>query len=72
LKETSSPSIGGRAYNAANTWRTTHAPTATQQSDFEIAKADFAAFSADLKVFLANDLVRLEADLLAADAPSWR
>ncbi len=72
LKETSSPSIGGRAFNAANTWRTTHEPTATQQSDFEIAKADFAAFAADLKVLLSNDLVQLEADLTAAGAPSWR
>jgi hypothetical protein len=72
LNETSSPSIGGRAYNAANTWRTTHAATATQRADLEIAKTDFAAFSADLDALLTNDLARLEADLSAAGAPSWR
>jgi len=72
LNETSSPSIGRRAYNAANTWHTTHAATATQKSDFEIAKTDFATFSTELETLLANDLVRLEAELSAADAPSWR
>ena len=72
LNENSSPSIGRRAYNAANTWHTTHAATATQKSDFELAKTDFAAFSTELETLLANDLVRLEAELSAADAPSWR
>jgi len=72
LNETSSPSIGGRAYSAANTWHTTHAATATQRADLEIAKTDFAAFSADLETLLSDDLARLEADLLAAGAPSWR
>jgi hypothetical protein len=72
LNESSAPSISGRAYNAANTWHTTQAPTATQRSDFEIAKRDFAAFSADMESLLLNDLARLEADLTAAGAPSWR
>ena len=72
LNENSKPSIGGRAYNAANTWHTTHAPTATQLTDFEIAQKEFADFSADLKALLTEDLVRLEDDLSAAGAPSWR
>ena len=72
LNETSVPSISGRAHNAANTWHTTHAATATQKSDLEIASRDFAVFLADLKSLLANDLARLEEDLTAAGAPSWR
>ena len=72
LNETVSPSISGRAHNAANTWHTTHAATATQRADLAIAKADFAAFSADLEALLNNDLARLEADLSVAGAPSWR
>jgi len=72
MKEFSTPSIAGRADNAANTLRTTQAPTATQQSDFEIARADFAAFMIDLNDLLTNDLAQLEADLSSAGAPSWR
>lgn len=72
LNETSVPSIRGRAYNAANTWHTTHAATATQRSDFDIASRDFAAFLADFEPLLATDLARLEKDLTAAGAPSWR
>jgi photosystem II stability/assembly factor-like uncharacterized protein len=72
LNVSSSPSIGGRAYNAANTWHTTHAATVTQKSDFEIAKTDFAELSVELEGLLSNDLVQLEADLSAAGAPSWR
>ena len=72
LSESSSPSIAGRAYNAANNWNTTHAPTATQESDFEVAKTEFAAFSSELERLLAIDLAQLEADLLTAGAPSWR
>ncbi len=72
LNETSAPSISGRAYNAANTWRTTHAATATQKSDFELAKTAFTTFSNDLASLLSNDLVRLESELSAAGAPSWR
>jgi photosystem II stability/assembly factor-like uncharacterized protein len=71
LNETSSPSISGRAYNAANTWHTTQTATATQRSDFEIANEDFATFLDDLNTVLA-DLTRLESDLSAAGAPSWR
>ena len=72
LDESSSPSIGGRAYNAANVSGTTRAATATQRSDFEIAKSEFAIFSADLNTLISSELVQLEADLLAAGAPSWR
>jgi len=72
LNETAVPSIGDRAYNAANTWNMTQAPTSTQKTDFEIAKTDFAAFTADLEALLKNELVQLEADLEAAGAPSWR
>jgi len=72
LNETSVPSIGGRAYNAANTQGTTRAATATQKADFEIAKRDFTSFTADLDALLTDQLVQLEADLLAAGAPSWR
>ena len=71
LNETSSPSISGRAYNAANTWHTTQAATATQRSDFEIANNDFVTFLDDLNTVLAG-LTRLEAELSAAGAPSWR
>jgi len=72
LDESALPSIVGRAYNAANTWSTTQAPTATQKADFEIAKTEFAAFSDDLEALLSGQLVQLEADLKAAGAPSWR
>ncbi len=72
LNENSKPSIGGRAYNAANTWDTTQPATLTQKADFEIAKTDFAVFSSELNALLDNQLVQLEADLLAAGAPSWR
>jgi len=72
LSESSSPSIGGRAYNSANSWGTTQAPTATQKADFEIAQTDFAVISAELEALLANQLKQLEADLSAAGAPSWR
>ncbi len=72
LNEASAPSISGRADNAANTWQTTQAPTATQRSDLEIARKDFAAFSADMKSLLVDELGHLEADLSAAGAPSWR
>ncbi|MCP4044364.1 MAG: glycosyl hydrolase, partial [Gammaproteobacteria bacterium] len=71
LNETSSPSISGRAYNAANTWHTTHAATVTQRADFEIARSDFAAFSKDLASLL-DDLAELENELEIAGAPSWR
>ena len=72
LNETSVPSIGGRAFNGANTQGTTRPATATQKADFEIAKRDFAVFAADLDALLSNQLVQLEADLYAAGAPSWR
>jgi len=72
LNESSIPSIGARAYNAANTWDTTQAATATQKADFEIAKRDFAVLAAELEALLTNQLVQLETDLLAAGAPSWR
>lgn len=71
LNETSSPSIGGRAYNAANTWHTTQTATATQRSDLNIANKDFAAFMDDMNAVLTG-LTRLEAELSAAGAPSWR
>ena len=71
LDEASSPSIRGRAYNAANTWQSTQSATATQRSDFRIAKQDFAGFSDDLKKLLTG-LEQLEAELSAAGAPSWR
>jgi hypothetical protein len=71
LNENSSPSIVGRAYNAANSWNTTYAATATQRSDFEIAREDFAVFEKDMNALLA-DLAGLESDLAAAGAPSWR
>ena len=71
LNETSSPSIGGRAYNAANTWHTTQTATATQRSDLEIASKDFAVFQDDLKAAL-DGLAQLEAELATAGAPSWR
>ena len=72
LNESSAPSIGARAYNAANTWDTTQAATATQKADFEIAQREFAVLAAELEALLANQLVQLEADLTAAGAPSWR
>jgi hypothetical protein len=72
LDESSSPSIGGRAFNASNTSGTTRGATTTQRSDFEIAKTDFADFSADLNALLADQLAALEAELSAAGAPSWR
>jgi hypothetical protein len=72
LDESSSPSIGGRASNAANVSATTQAATITQRSDFKLAKAGFAAFSADLNALLSIELVQLEAELSAAGAPSWR
>ena len=72
LNETSLPSIGGRAFNGANTQGTTRPATATQKADFEIAKRDFTAFAADLDALLSNQLAQLEADLYAAGAPSWR
>jgi len=72
LNETSAPSIGERAYNAANTWDTTQMPTITQKADFEIAETDFAVFNDELKTLLSTQLVQLEADLMAAGAPSWR
>jgi photosystem II stability/assembly factor-like uncharacterized protein len=71
LNESSSPSIGGRAFNAANTWHTTQTATATQRSDFEIANKDYAVFLNDLKAVL-DGLTQLEAELSAAGAPSWR
>lgn len=72
LNESSSPSISGRAYNAANTWQTTQAATATQTADFERAKTDFASLAAELETLLADDLVRLKAKLTDAGAPGWR
>ena len=71
LNETSSPSIGGRAYIAANTWHTTQSATATQRSEFEIANTDFALFLDDLNTAL-NDLAQLETELSVSGAPSWR
>jgi hypothetical protein len=72
LFESRSPSITSRASNAARSRYTTHAATATQQSDFEIASKDFAAFKTDLESLLSDDLAALEAALTAAGAPSWR
>jgi hypothetical protein len=71
LDVNTSPSIGGRAYNAANTWHSTHAATATQRSDFEIAKTDLSVLLEDLNAVLA-DQASLEAELESAGAPSWR
>ncbi|MGB5488586.1 MAG: hypothetical protein WBN06_14435, partial [Lysobacterales bacterium] len=72
LNESSTPSIEGRAHNAANSSVTTQAATATQKADFEIAEKDFLVFAAELEALLAGPLVQLEADLTAARAPSWR
>jgi photosystem II stability/assembly factor-like uncharacterized protein len=72
LNESSSPSIGGRAYNAANTWQTTQTETQTQRSNFEQAKTDFAALAVELDTLLANDLAQLKTDLANAGAPGWR
>ncbi len=72
LNETSVPSIGGRAYNAANNWNTTQPATTTQKSDFGIAKQDFADFMVDLERLLSDHLTPLEEALESAGAPSWR
>jgi hypothetical protein len=72
LKESISPSIGGRAYNSANNWNTTRSATATQKSDYEIASREFAIFQKDLQALLSGELIELEAALSAAGAPSWR
>jgi len=72
LNESSTPSIEGRAHNAANSSVTTQAATATQKADFEIAEKDFLVFAVELEALLAGPLVQLEADLTAARAPSWR
>ncbi len=71
LNETSTPSINGRAFNAANNWQTTQKATATQVSDFEIARKEFAVFKGDLDSLL-SELQQLENRLSAAGAPSWR
>jgi hypothetical protein len=71
LNETSLPSISDRAFNAANNWQTTQKATATQMSDYEIAKKDFSAFEGDLDSLL-SELQQLEASLSGAGAPSWR
>ena len=72
LDEATRPSIAGRAYNAANNWNNTFPATATQETDYEIAREDFAAFNRELRTLLDERLQQLEADLLAAGAPSWR
>jgi photosystem II stability/assembly factor-like uncharacterized protein len=71
LSESTSPSIQGRAYNAASTWRTTQAATSTQRSDFEQAKSDFASLSAGLDSLLNDELGRLQQELVNAGAPGW-
>ena len=48
LDEATSPSIGGRAYNAANNWNNTQPATATQRDDYDIAEREFAAFKKDM------------------------
>jgi hypothetical protein len=71
LSESTSPSIQGRAYNAANTWRTTQAATSTQRSDFAQAQSDFAALSDELDALLRDELERLKQELVNAGAPGW-
>ena len=71
LNESTSPSIQGRAYNAASTWRTTQAATSTQRSDFEQARSDFANLSAELDALLSEELERLKQELVNAGAPGW-
>jgi photosystem II stability/assembly factor-like uncharacterized protein len=72
LNEPTSPSIGARAYYAANTWQTTQAATATQKADFERAKSDFSVLAAELEALLSDELARLKAELAEAGGPGWR
>ena len=72
LDEATRPAIAGRAFNAANNWNNTFPATATQETDYEIAREDFAAFSRDLRTLLDERLKQVEEDLKAAGAPSWR
>jgi photosystem II stability/assembly factor-like uncharacterized protein len=72
MNESTSPSISDRAYNAANTWQTTQAATATQRADFELAKTDFADLAAELDALLNDELSRLKSDLAEAGAPGWQ
>ena len=72
LDEATSPSIAGRAYNAANNWNNTRPATGTQQTDYAIAERDFADFKGELERLLKVDLTEIEAALLEAGAPSWR
>ncbi len=72
LDEASSPSIAGRAYNAATNWNNTQPATATQRADYEIANKEFVEFKRDLDALLGDELSSLEEALLEAGAPSWR
>ncbi len=72
LDEATRPSIAGRAFNAANNWNNTFPATATQETDYEIAREDFEAFSRGLRTLLDERLKQVEEDLQAAGAPSWR
>lgn len=72
MNEATTPSIAGRAYNAANNWDNTYPATATQRADFDIASREFAQFKSDLDALLDTELAQLEAELVAIGAPSWR
>ena len=70
MNETSVPSIGSRAGNAAwGHWGTRQMPTETMRVDLEIAAGDFALFRQELSAILDSGLPALESALEAAGAP---
>ena len=69
LNQSSSPSIAGRAGNAAGSWGTRQEPTTTMRENLEIAERDFATLAAELNALITGEMARLEEALEAAGAP---
>ena len=69
LSQSTSPSISGRAGQAAASWGTRQMPTGTMRENLRISASDFAGFTEELATFLDVEMHAVEEALAEAGAP---
>ena len=69
LNQSTSPSISGRAGQAAASWGIRQMPTGTMRENLRISASDFAGFTDDLATFLDVEMRAVEEALAEAGAP---
>ncbi len=69
LNQSTSPSIAGRAGQAASSWATRQAPTGTMRDNLQIAEGEFSSLQPELASLLDREMAAVEQALADAGAP---